>query len=101
MGDFAKFNEADRCLRILELLLAERDARLNDGLLQKYLEIWGYRVAREVVRSDLNRLADLGAVIVARPMDGLFVAELTRRGQDHVERRTVLEGVAQPALREP
>lgn len=100
MSDFAKFNEADRSLRILELLAGERDARLNDGLLSKYLEVWGYRVAREVVRSDLTRLADLGAVIIQRPMDGMFVAELTRRGQDHVERRAQLEGVAPPALRD-
>lgn len=85
-----------RMLAILETLARERDGRLNDRLLMQYLDHLGYRLSREVIRNLLTRLSDLRAVIVHRPADGLFIAEITQSGIDHVERRGELSGVARP-----
>lgn len=101
MSGFHELVDADRMLAILQALAGEHDGRLNDGLLQKWLEHSGHRMAKQVVRTLLNRLGDLGALIVHRPMEGFFVAEITQAGLDHVERRSVLDGVARPPLANP
>jgi urease gamma subunit len=98
MSGFGELVDGDRMLAILQALAGENDGRLNDGLLQKWLEHMGHRMAKQVVRTLLNRLADLGAVIVHRPMDGFYIAEITQAGQDHLDRRSVLDGVARPPL---
>ncbi len=53
-----------------------------------------------LVGCPLARVPEVARQAEAAGYDGMFVAELTRRGQDHLERRAALDGVAIPALRD-
>ena len=97
--DFATFQEQDQRLIILRALADELDGHLNETLLQKHLERFGHRVARLKVRTLMRELELKGAVRLHEPATDMLVAEITARGQDHVERREAIEGVAVPSRR--
>jgi hypothetical protein len=84
-------------LVILRTLAEETDHRLNSSLLIAALEPWGIKRGRDWLNTQLRKLAEIGAVILTEPKDGLLIATLTRAGLDHVERRSVLEGVKRPS----
>ncbi len=83
-------------LIILRALRDEPDQRLNSELLRRSLEQWGITRAREWVQGELRHLEQIGAVTVAEA-GTVLVASLSRRGEDHVERRLVLDGVKRPS----
>lgn len=91
----------DARLVILRELARQADGRLNETLVARTLDAFGYNRSREWVRTQLNKLAELGAVRLAsidRPeAEPLCVATITRAGLDHVERRHALDGVARPS----
>jgi len=91
----------DARLVILRELARQADGRLNETLVARTLDAFGYNRSREWVRTQLNKLAELGAVRLAsidRPeAEPLHVAAITRAGLDHVERRHALDGVARPS----
>lgn len=87
-------------LVILRLLHDETDGRLNSSLLQSILEAqYGINRPRHWVHGQIRYLEELGAVKVAEA-HSILVSEITRLGADHVERRTVLEGVKRPARKD-
>lgn len=94
---FAKFVDADRRLVILRSLQEQTDATLNEVLLQRALESWGHSVSRDVVKSHLRWLSDVGAVSL-QDTSGYLIARLTARGEDHVMRRGFIDGIALPSL---
>ena len=90
--------EESRLIVIREL--AEQSSySLNETLLQATLETFGIARSREWLREELRRLEELGAVTVT-VAGSVFIATLTPKGRDHVERRLVIEGIKRPSPRE-
>lgn len=87
----------DARLVILKALVEQNDARLNEVILVEALRTFGHNRSRDWLRTQLRVLADLGAVRVTEA-GSVMIAELTRFGDDHVNRRAVIEGVARPSL---
>jgi hypothetical protein len=96
MTDFRAFIAADVRLIILRELIGQADYRLNEVLLSRVLETFGHRKSRDYLRDQLRWLEEMGAVTLAEA-GTVMIAQLTRRGRDHVERRVVIEGIARPS----
>jgi len=94
---FDVFLTEDARLVILKALAGETNATLNETILVRVLETFGHTRSREWVRTQLLKLAELGAV---RNVEAgtVMIATLTQAGLDHVERRSVIAGVARPGL---
>ena len=87
---------ADARLVILKALSKQVDGRLNEVLITAELDSFGHKRSREWVRTQLNKLEELGAVVnVAQ--GSVMVAGITRLGLAHVERREVIDGVGRPS----
>jgi hypothetical protein len=96
MSDFRQYIAADVRLIILRELAVQPDYRLNETLLLRVLETFGHRKSRDYLRDQLRWLEEMGAVTLTEA-GTVMIAELTRRGRDHVERRVVVEGIARPS----
>lgn len=96
MTDFNDYLTEDARLVILRELNKQTDGRLNEVLLTKALDAFGHNRSREWVRTQVRKLAELGAVKVT-DAGTILVAAITRNGVDHVERRSIIEGVARPS----
>ncbi len=88
--------EAGR-LTILRCLHEQNDNRLNESVLASMLDDYGFNQSREWLRTQLNKLKELGAVEITLA-GNVMIATLKRAGLDHVERRSFIEGVKQPSL---
>jgi hypothetical protein len=97
MTDFNEHLARDARLVILKELAKQTDNRLNESLLMSVLETFGHRRSREWVRQQLRFLADMNAISLAEA-GTVLVAELRRAGLEHVERRSIIEGVNRPSL---
>lgn len=93
---FAEFVAEDARLVILRLLSNETSGTSNEVMLQSGLQLFGHNRSREFVRTQLRKLEELGAVEL-REQGTVLVPTITRLGTDHVERRTVIDGVARPS----
>ena len=96
MTDYSAHLTRDARLVILRALNDQTDGRLNESILEKVLESFGYRRSRDWIRQQLRYLEDVGAVSVTEA-GSVMIAEIKRAGVDHVERRSVLEGVNRPS----
>ena len=96
MVDYLQALTADARLVILKSLAQQTDGRLNETILVQLLDTFGHRHNRDWVRTQLRALADVGAVVNTEA-GTVWVAEITRAGIDHVDRRIVIEGVARPS----
>lgn len=94
--DYDEFLVANARLVILKELSKWPDGRLNEADLAVVLDAFAYRRSREWVRTQLNKMAELGAVSTER-RGTVTIATITRAGLDHVERRSVIEGIATPS----
>lgn len=97
MSDYETFMAEDARLVILKELARQTNASLNETILQKVLETFGHNRSREWVRTQLRKLAELGAVAVTEA-GSVMIATLKQPGLDHIERRSVIEGVSRPSL---
>lgn len=82
-------------LAILKELAGQTDGRLNDLLLQRALDAYGFRRDRDWVKTQLSKLAALDAVSLEE-LGPITVARLERAGRDHLDERSVLSGVTRP-----
>ena len=96
MSDFNEFLTADARLVILKELALQMDGRLSDKHMEKVLDAFAHRRSREWIRTQFRKLEELGAVQVSE-MGTVLVATITRAGLEHVERRSIIEGVARPS----
>lgn len=94
--NFADYLTQDARLVILKELAFQSDGRLNEVLLEKVLDTFGHRRSREWIRTQLSKLAELGAISLAE-VGTVQIATITRTGLDHVERRSFVDGVARPS----
>jgi DNA-binding GntR family transcriptional regulator len=99
VSNFDEFLTHDARLVMLRELAARSDYQLNESALTKVLDLFGHHRSREWVRTQLRKLEELGAVKV-REAGAIMVATITRAGIDHVERRSVIEGVSKPSPEE-
>lgn len=83
-------------LIVLRALEEQPDGRLNSALLQRTLEAYGITKSRDWLHDELRWLADIGAVTVV-DAGTVRIATLTAKGQDHVQRRIIIEGVKRPS----
>lgn len=93
---FDQFLTAEARLDMLRALAAQADGTLNEALLTHALDICGHRRSRDWVRTQMRKLADIGAVKLTEA-GAILIASISRAGLDHVERRAVLDGVARPS----
>ena len=82
-------------LAILEALYDQPDRSLPEMVLQKALERVGIKRSRDYVRTQLRWLKDMGAVYLLDRTQ-VWTATMMQTGIDHVERRSVIEGVERP-----
>lgn len=87
---------ADARLMILQELARQTDGRSSDLVLTRVLDAYGVRRSRDWLRTQMRALAELDAIRVEE-VGSIFVASLRKLGRDHVDRRSVIEGVARPA----
>lgn len=93
---YEEVSRNDARLVILRELVKQTDGRLNETILLAVLDQFGHRRSRDWLRTQLRALAELGAVVI-REAGSVMVAQITRLGVDHVERRAVIEGIARPS----
>lgn len=97
MTDYETFMAEDARLVILKELAAQTNASLNETILVKVLETFGHVRSREWVRTQLRKLAELGAISVTEA-GTVMIATLKQAGLDHVERRAIIDGIHRPSL---
>jgi repressor of nif and glnA expression len=97
MTDYEKFMAEDARLVILKELASQTSGSLNEAILQKVLETFGHNRSREWVRTQLRKLDELGAVALVEA-GSVMIARLKQAGLDHVERRSIIDGIARPSL---
>lgn len=83
-------------LKILRVLAQQTDGRLSDVMIKQTLDIYGYRRDRDWIRTQLRKLADLGAISLHEAEEVIF-AKIEPAGRSHIEERSVIEGVMRPA----
>lgn len=94
--DFSRHMEEDARLIILKELVAQTNYTLSDTILQKVVEAFGHNRSRDWVKTQLRKMADLGAVTL-QDVGSCVLATITEAGQDHVLRRGRIEGIARPS----
>ncbi len=85
----------DGRLVMLRELAAQTDGRLNEIMLMRVLDAFGISRSREWVRTQMRALAELDAVRVTEN-GTVMIAQLTRAGRNHVERRSIIDGISRP-----
>lgn len=96
MVSFLEYSARDARLIILRGLAEETDGTMNETLLTVLLRSFGHNRSRDYVRSQIRKLDELGAVTVTEA-GTVMIASITRAGLDHVERRSIIEGIARPS----
>ncbi|EHZ8622606.1 ArsR family transcriptional regulator [Salmonella enterica] len=87
----------DRRLVILRSLM-DCNNEANESILQDCLDAYGHNVSRDVVRGQIDWLAEQQLVTVEN-LHGFYVVTLTSRGQDVAEGRARVSGVKRPRPR--
>ncbi|WP_149451639.1 VpaChn25_0724 family phage protein [Escherichia albertii] len=87
----------DRRLVILRSLM-DCNNEANESILQDCLDAYGHNVSRDVVRDQIDWLAEQQLVTVEN-LRGFYVVTLTSRGQDVAEGRARVSGVKRPRPR--
>lgn len=87
----------DRRLVILRSLM-DCNNEANESILQDCLDAYGHNVSRDVVRGQIDWLAEQQLVTVEN-LRGFYVVTLTSRGQDVAESRARVAGVKRPRPR--
>lgn len=85
----------DARLVIIRELVQQDSGSLNETLLTHVLDSFGHKHNREWVQERMNELHEFGAVVTSG--EAVLIATITRAGRDHVERRTVIKGIAKPS----
>lgn len=84
-------------LIILKELNLQPQYSLNDTLMLAVLESFGLSRTRAWLREELRIMSDELGVVTVKPVGSSFIATLTGKGRDHIERRIVVPGVKRPS----
>jgi hypothetical protein len=96
MSDYAKYAIMDLRLVLLRCLAAQQAYRGNDSILQFEAKSFGLERSRDVIRNELRWLNQMEAVKL-EDIGPVLVATLTRRGLEHVQGLTTIEGINKPS----
>jgi repressor of nif and glnA expression len=99
MTTFSEFVREDRRLVILRVLDESPGYQANESVIEMALERFGHRVARDIVRDDLQWLHEHGLVENETVGDRVWVATATKRGMDVAQGRAMVPGVKRPSPR--
>lgn len=94
--DYVQLMREDARLVILKALAEQVDERLHSGFLQTKLCEFGIDRERAWVHSELDWLAEIGAVSL-RKVGTVVVAELTEMGARHLRRSIAIPGISRPS----
>ncbi|HFQ80985.1 MAG TPA: ArsR family transcriptional regulator [Desulfobacterales bacterium] len=83
-------------LTILQLLAQDPGYDLNETILRKLINEFGYQLSKDGLRTHLAWLMEQGLVTVRTVADYLQVAKLTQRGFDTANGQAIIPGVARP-----
>lgn len=86
----------DARLTILKALALQVDERLNSSCLGSELMRFGIDRPREWIHGELDWLAQMGAVTLAKP-GSVVVATLSEKGARHLRRAVLIEGIKRPS----
>lgn len=95
---FARLITEDIRLVLLRALQEDSGYSLNESVLHTVLELFGHKVGRDRVRTELAWLAEQGLVVIER-VASVDVATITRRGADAAVGRIAVPGVKRPGPR--
>ena len=93
---YSEYANRDLRLVLLRALAMHPAFSANEVILAGEAEAFGHARSRDAIRNELNYLAEAGAVTL-KDAGTVKVASLTRRGLEHVQGKTVLEGINQPS----
>lgn len=94
---YAQAVDEDVRLILLKELAAMPDGRSNENILAEAVYACGHNKSRDYLRTQLNKLAELGATRNTS-IGSIIVAQITEAGVDHCLRRSKIEGIRQPSL---
>jgi len=92
---FFELEASDIRLVILRCMAEDAGYALNESILQSMLEIFGHRLSRDRVRTELRWLEEQRLVTI-ESVAGVLVAKLSGRGLDCSEGRCRVDGVKRP-----
>lgn len=90
---------ADVRLIILRALAEEEDGRLSSSMLEKVLQSFAVNRSRDYLHTQLRWLEKQAQAVIVTEAGSVLIAELTQQGEDHLQRRTKIEGINQPSRR--
>ena len=93
---YSRHIEEDVRLIILRELSRQPAGRLNDTVLTRVVDDLGHTKSRDWIRTQLRKLEELGAITILQA-GTVLVADLTKAGLEHVQRRSSIEGIARPS----
>ena len=96
MTDYQERVAKEAWLIILKELAIENSYSMNETLIMELLETFGINRDRTWVRKQLKALEALDAV-TTRQAGTVMIAEITRKGLDHVRRKITIEGIPRPS----
>jgi len=95
MSKFDKILEQDLRMVILRALSEQPDYTCNESILNQIAERYGHVKSRDHMKSQLRWLEDVAAIEL-KDVEGFLIAILTRKGQDHVEGRAIIDDIKRP-----
>ena len=95
---YSEHYDAEVRLIILKALHDEANGRLSDSMLMHVFEAFAINRTRDYLRTQLNWLKTEGGAVVLRDAGTAMIAELTDKGEAHVQRRQLIQGVKRPSL---
>ena len=93
---FADYLRKDVRLVVLRILTEMPSYRANSSVLTNMLDQFGHAVTRDLVKTELRWLAELGAIDV-NEVGSVLVATLTERGQAVATGRARIDGINRPS----
>lgn len=97
MKSFAEQLRENRRLVILRLLSEQPGYRANSSVLHAGLYALGVACTRDDVITDLSWLKEQAMIALDEVVSGVYVADLTARGQDVVAGTAVVPGISRPS----
>jgi len=94
---FARKVDEDVRLTILKALAMTADGRMNENMLREALDGFGHRRPLDYLHAQLCWLADNRVIRLESP-GSVQIAEISRKGLDHIERRSFTPGIRIPRL---
>lgn len=90
---------AEEARLIILRAIAEQGGTLNSELARRSLESYGINKTRAWVEAEMRELEQRGAVSILEA-GSVLVARLLKRGEEHLARQVVIDGVKAPSAPE-